>query len=104
MSRKSNLSVTINGVTINNLTQEQVEALLMAYGTKDNKPGKNAPEQVNIEDYKPTGWGNGKKGYTTMRKAYSYAVCKAETGKNYDEEVYKKASEEFKARYYNEME
>ena len=57
---------------------------------------------VNIDDYAPTGW-KGRKGYTTLRKAYSYAVCKAETGNDYEEETYKKASEEYRAKYYEEV-
>ena len=39
--------------------------------------------------------------YTKNRKAYSYAVCERETGKKYDEEVYEKASAEFRAAYYD---
>lgn len=68
------------------------------------KPAKTTKAgSTNLAEYKPTEWGNRKgKGYTALRKAYSYACCKAE-GVDYDEATFKAASEQFKAAYYNTL-
>lgn len=69
-------------------------------GTKEEP--KNAPKAkpVNIEDYAPKGW-KGKKGYTELRKAYSYAVCEETKGVKYDKATYEAASEEYRQKYYD---
>lgn len=67
--------------------------------TKTSKKSSTNIASTNLDDYAPTNWTE----YTKLRRKYSYAVCVAETGENYDEAVFKRASAEYRDEYYDTL-